>query len=96
VISPEGCAAILWDSREKAPDAAEALRLTADDCLRLRVVDRIIEEPHGAAHRDPQGTARLVRTEVLAEFDRIEGVQPDLLLERRREKYRSMGIYDAG
>jgi acetyl-CoA carboxylase carboxyl transferase subunit alpha len=96
VISPEGCAAILWDSREKAPDAAEALRLTADDCLRLRVIDRIIEEPHGAAHRDPQGTAQRVRAEVLAEFDRIESVQPDLLLERRREKYRSMGIFDAG
>ncbi|MDD3642693.1 MAG: acetyl-CoA carboxylase carboxyltransferase subunit alpha [Candidatus Krumholzibacteria bacterium] len=96
VISPEGCAAILWDSKAKAPDAAEALRLTADDCLRLRVIDRIIEEPHGAAHRDPQGTALRVRAEVLAELDRIERAQPDLLLERRREKYRSMGICDGG
>lgn len=96
VISPEGCAAILWDSREKAPDAAEALRLTADDCLRLRVIDRIIEEPRGAAHRDPEGTARRVRDEFLAELDRLEGVQPDLLLDRRREKYRSMGIIDGG
>jgi acetyl-CoA carboxylase carboxyl transferase subunit alpha len=96
VISPEGCAAILWDSKEKAPDAAEALRLTADDCLRMRVIDRIIEEPHGAAHRDPQGAALRVKAEVLAELERIEAIQPELLLERRREKYRSMGIFDAG
>lgn len=94
VISPEGCAAILWNSKERAPDAAEALRLTAADCLRLRVVDRIIEEVHGAAHRDPQGMAQCLREEVLAEFDALEEIQPDLLLEQRREKYGSMGIFD--
>jgi acetyl-CoA carboxylase carboxyl transferase subunit alpha len=94
VISPEGCAAILWKSKEKAPDAAEALRLTARDCLKLGVVDRIIEERHGAAHRDPKGNIELLRDEVTAEFEKIESIQPDLLLERRREKYYEMGIFD--
>jgi acetyl-CoA carboxylase carboxyl transferase subunit alpha len=94
VISPEGCAAILWKSREKAPDAAEALRLTAGDCVRLRVVDRIIEESHGAAHRDPEGTAGRVREEVLLELERIEAIQPDLLLENRRNKYSGMGEFE--
>jgi len=96
VISPEGCAAILWKSREKAPDAAEALRLTADDCLRLRVVDRIIEEAGGAAHRDPEANAARIKGEVLEELERIESVQPDMLLERRREKFYSIGIFDEG
>jgi acetyl-CoA carboxylase carboxyl transferase subunit alpha len=94
VISPEGCAAILWKSREKAPDAAEALRLTAEDCLEHRVIDRIIEESHGAAHRDPEGTARRIRDEVLAEFERIGGLQADLLLERRRQRFSEMGALE--
>ena len=94
VISPEGCAAILWKSREKAPDAAEALRLTAGDCLRLNVIDRIIEESRGAAHRDPEGTAQRVRSEVLAELERIEALQADLLLERRRQKFSELGAVE--
>lgn len=94
VISPEGCAAILWNSKEKAPDAAEALRLTADDCLKLKVIDRIIVESRGAAHRDPEGTARKIREEVLAEFEKIESVQADLLLERRRQKFSEMGAFE--
>jgi acetyl-CoA carboxylase carboxyl transferase subunit alpha len=94
VISPEGCAAILWKSREKAPDAAEALRLTAADCLRFRVIDRIIEESRGAAHRDAAGTAVRIRDEVLAELERIEGMEPDLLLERRRQKFSDMGVFE--
>ena len=94
VISPEGCAAILWNSKEKAPDAAEALRLTADDCLKLNVIDRIIMESRGAAHRDPEGTARRIREEVLAEFEKIESLQADLLLERRRQKFSEMGAFE--
>ena len=94
VISPEGCAAILWKSREKAPDAAEALRLTAEDCLRFRVVDRIIEESRGAAHRDPEGTARRIQAEVLSEFERIGSLQPDLLLERRRQRFSELGAVE--
>jgi acetyl-CoA carboxylase carboxyl transferase subunit alpha len=94
VISPEGCAAILWSSREKAPDAAEALRLTATDCLRLGVIDRIIEESRGASHRDPEGTALRVREEVLSELERLEGFDQGRLLERRREKFSEMGAFD--
>ncbi len=94
VISPEGCAAILWNSRDKAPDASEALRLTAEDCLKLKVIDRIIVESRGAAHRDPEGTAMLLRDEVLAELDVIEGIQADLLLDRRRQKFSEMGVFE--
>lgn len=94
VISPEGCAAILWKSREKAPDASEALRLTARDCLKLNVIDRIIEESRGAAHRDPEGTAQRLRDELLAELGKIEGIQADLLLERRRQKFSEMGVFE--
>jgi acetyl-CoA carboxylase carboxyl transferase subunit alpha len=94
VISPEGCAAILWKSKEKAPDAAEALRLTARDCLDLNVIDRIIEESKGAAHRDPEGTAERLRDEFLAELGKIEDIQPDLLLERRRQKFSEMGAFE--
>ncbi|MGL1147970.1 acetyl-CoA carboxylase carboxyl transferase subunit alpha, partial [Vibrio parahaemolyticus] len=56
VISPEGCAAILWNDREKAKDAAEALRITAADLLKLKVVDEVVPEPSGGAHRDPNAT----------------------------------------
>jgi len=94
VISPEGCAAILWKSREKAPDAAEALRLTAEDCLRLKVIDRIVEESRGAAHRDPEGTALRIRDEVLAELERIGALEADLLLERRRERFSRIGVVE--
>ncbi len=95
VISPEGCAAILWKSREKAPDAAEALRLTAGDCLKLNVIDRIIGESKGAAHRDPEGTAERLRDELLAELEKIESIQTDLLLEHRRRKFSEMGAFEA-
>jgi len=94
VISPEGCAAILWKSREKAPDAAEALRLTAGDCLKLNVIDRIIKESRGAAHRDPEGTAQRLQDEFLAELGKIEDIQADLLLERRRQKFSEMGAFE--
>ena len=94
VISPEGCAAILWKSRDRAPDAAEALRLTAEDCLKLRVIDRIVEESKGAAHRDPEGTAARIQHEILSELETIEGIQADLLLERRRQKFSDMGVFE--
>jgi acetyl-CoA carboxylase carboxyl transferase subunit alpha len=94
VISPEGCAAILWKSREKAPDAAEALKLTSEDCLRMRVIDRIIPESHGAAHRDPEGTAMRIRDEVLSEIESVTAQPADFLLERRRKKFSEMGVFD--
>ena len=94
VISPEGCAAILWKSRDRAPDAAKALRLTAADCLEFGVIDGIIEESRGAAHRDPGGTAGRIREEVLAALERIEGLERETLLDRRRRKYEAMGAFE--
>jgi acetyl-CoA carboxylase carboxyl transferase subunit alpha len=91
VISPEGCASILWKSKERAPDAAEALRITSHDLLRLGVVDGIVEEPLGGAHRDPAETARRLRTAVLAALAELDAVPPGSLLSTRYRKYRELG-----
>ena len=92
VISPEGCASILWKDAEKMREAAEALRLTAQDLLALGVVDRIIREPRGGAQRNkPETIARVGATiaELLAEAD---GKKPDALRKARRRKYLDMGM----
>ncbi len=96
VITPEGCAAILWKSREKAPEAAESLRLTAADCLKLGVIDMMVAEPHGAAHRDPEGSAGKIKEIILGEIERLQSVPDGLLVKRRREKYFEMGVFDEG
>jgi acetyl-CoA carboxylase carboxyl transferase subunit alpha len=91
VISPEGCAGILWRSGDNAKDAAEALKLTAQDLLRLNVIDTILPEPLGGAHRQPDQTiASLGRhlTDTLTTLDRWDGAQ---LRARRREKFLEMG-----
>ena len=95
VISPEGCAAILWKSREKAPEAAAALKLTAQDCYDLGVIDYIIAEESGASHRNPESTARSIRDRVLHEFDVLEQVDPDELIERRERKFSPMGSFQS-
>lgn len=94
VISPEGCAAILWKSKEKAPDAASSLKLTSFDCLSYGVIDRIIDEVHGAAHRDPDGNAAAIREAVLAEIERLSAIPIDELLRMREEKYYSIGEFE--
>jgi acetyl-CoA carboxylase carboxyl transferase subunit alpha len=96
VISPEGCAAILWKSKEKAPDAAEALKLTARDCYDLGVVDYIIDEVSGASHRNPEANASSIRDAVMHEFDVLEQVETDELIERRSKKFSSMGHFLGG
>jgi len=96
VISPEGCAAILWKSKEKAPDAAAALKLTARDCYDLGVVDYIIEEISGASHRNPEANARSIREAVLHEFDVLGRVDTDELIERRSKKFSAMGRFLGG
>jgi acetyl-CoA carboxylase carboxyl transferase subunit alpha len=93
VISPEGCAAILWKSKEKAPEAASSLRLTAADCLELGVIDEIVEEVHGASHRDPEGNAARLKDAVLREIENLEAVSVDGLLANRERKYLSMGKF---
>jgi acetyl-CoA carboxylase carboxyl transferase subunit alpha len=92
VISPEGCAAILWKSGDKAPEAAEALKLTSKDLLRLGLVDKIVEEPLGGAHRDPKGTVERVRAQVLDWLQELAAIPTRELLEQRYRKFRHMGV----
>ena len=93
VISPEGCAAILWRDRARAPEAAEALRLTSQDLLRLGVVDEVIEEPMGGAHRDPGFVMQRLRSSILRFFKMVDGIPTAQLLERRYERFRRLGLY---
>ncbi len=91
VISPEGCASILWRSAENAKEAAEALKLTAQDLARLGVVDQVIEEPLGGAHRDPAATTEAVGRAVEAALAELSGLDGDALRRGRREKFLAMG-----
>jgi acetyl-CoA carboxylase carboxyl transferase subunit alpha len=93
VISPEGCAAILWGDRAKARQAAEALKLTAPDLLQLGVVDGIIPEPVGGAHRDARAAAANLKKAVVENLDLLAGTPLPSLLARRLEKYSRMGTY---
>jgi acetyl-CoA carboxylase carboxyl transferase subunit alpha len=93
VIPPEGCAAILWRDPNRAPQAAEALRLTAEDALQMGLIDLIIPEPLGAAHRDPQATALSVRTAVLQQLDELCQMEPEALREQRYHRFRRIGSY---
>lgn len=97
VISPEGCAGILWKDKAKAPQAAEVLRLTARDVLEVGVIDGLIEEPLGGAHRDPPQAARAISQVVSGAFTSLEQATEDELLTKRLEKYLAMGVFeDAG
>jgi len=93
VISPKGCAAILWRDGEKEKIAAESLKLTAQDLQRLGVIDEIIKEPFGGAHRDPQGMARSLRETVERHLKDLESLESKELLERRYDKFRKMGTF---
>jgi acetyl-CoA carboxylase carboxyl transferase subunit alpha len=91
VISPEGCAAILWKDGAKAPDAAAALKLTPRDLLALGLVDEVIPEPLGGAHRDPPAAAAALREALLRQLRELLALPPDVLLARRYEKLRAYG-----
>lgn len=91
VISPEGCAAILWRHRSHAPEAAEALKLTARDLKGLNVIDQVIEEPLGGAHSDHDKAATNFKTAVLQQLDELSKKSKKLLLEERYQKFRAMG-----
>jgi acetyl-CoA carboxylase carboxyl transferase subunit alpha len=91
VISPEGCAAILWKDGERTPDAAEALRLTAPDLARLGLIDGTIPEPSGGAHRAPQLAMAGVKETIVSELGRLTATPIDALLTERRRKYRHAG-----
>ncbi|MEM9778718.1 MAG: acetyl-CoA carboxylase carboxyltransferase subunit alpha [Pseudomonadota bacterium] len=91
VISPEGCASILWKDAEKRQEAAEALRLTPQDLSQLGVVDRVIPEPLGGAQRDPSATFAAVRDSLTAMLAEVDKQKPGKLRQGRRQKYLAMG-----
>ncbi len=91
VISPEGCASILWRSGDQAALAAEAMRVTAGDLARLKVIDRIVEEPVGGAHRDPKAAVALLKAAVVDELAALAGQDAATLRNGRRTKFLSMG-----
>ncbi len=91
VITPEGCASILWKDAEKMREAAEAMRLTAQDLLKLDVIDRIIPEPNGGAHRDKANTIQAVGKALTAMLKSLEGKDGPALLQDRRNKFLNMG-----
>ncbi len=94
VISPEGCAAILWKDQKAVEKAAEALRLTADELLKLGVIDGIIPEPYGAAHVEPDATARVVRFCLKKTLNELVRKPIDRLLEERFAKFTKMGVFE--
>ena len=91
VISPEGCAAILWKDRLKAPEAAEVLKLTAKDLISFGIIDGEIPEPLGGAHRDPEKTAQVVKKCIKKSLKELKAIPLKKLLELRYEKFRGMG-----
>ena len=95
VISPEGCASILWKSAEKAADAAKAMGITSDRLSELGLVDKVVEEPLGGAHRNPQQLAATLKAQLLSSLERLEGLSTEELLTRRYDRLMSYGLSDA-
>ncbi|CAL2082316.1 acetyl-CoA carboxylase carboxyltransferase subunit alpha [Tenacibaculum sp. 190524A02b] len=93
VISPENCSSILWRSWEQKEQAAEALKLTASDGMKLKIVDDIIKEPAGGAHSDREGTFEAVKNQILAAFNELKDLEETELVSRRMDKYAAMGVY---
>jgi acetyl-CoA carboxylase carboxyl transferase subunit alpha len=94
VISPEGCASILWKNAAAAPQAVEALKITAQDLLELQVIDEIIPEPLGGAHHDPEQTARSIKEALLRHLTPLLDYPGERLLAERYEKYRKVGVFE--
>ncbi|MBI4702234.1 MAG: acetyl-CoA carboxylase carboxyltransferase subunit alpha [Deltaproteobacteria bacterium] len=93
VISPEGCAAILWKDAALAPEAAKQLKLTAADLYRLGIVDEIVKEPPGGAHQDYEATAALLDEAIARALGELEGMSPAQLIQHRYERYRKLGAF---
>src|ERR671937_636378 len=94
VISPEGCAAILWRDAGEAKKAAAAFKPDAVHCLELGVIDAIVPEPEGGAHADPDEAAELLGESLRESLEELDSIPPDELKRRRRAKFRSLGVYD--
>jgi acetyl-CoA carboxylase carboxyl transferase subunit alpha len=93
VISPEGCAAILWKHRKHAPEAAEALKLNASELLKLGVIDGVVPEPLGGAHRDPAKTGRNLKEAIVGALCELEKIPTNKLVQLRYDKFRQMGRF---
>jgi acetyl-CoA carboxylase carboxyl transferase subunit alpha len=96
VISPEGCAAILWKNSAAAPDAASAMKITAHDLKRFGVIDEIVPEPLGGAHADPKASADLLAPFLERGLKEMQKIKPALLPEERFAKFRKMGVFEKG
>ena len=95
VISPEGCASILWKDGSKADEAAARMKMTAPDLLRLKVVDRIIDEPAGGAHQDIAATARAIDAAISEALTSLLQLTPEELAQHRYDRFRQLGAFDA-
>ena len=93
VISPESCSSILWRSWDFKEQAAEALKLTAPDLLKLGIIDRIVDEPAGGAHRNHQEAARILKNTILEEIELVKKIKKDKLLDNRIKKFDKMGFF---
>jgi acetyl-CoA carboxylase carboxyl transferase subunit alpha len=96
VITPEGCAAILWKNQEKVEEAAKALRLTSQDLFNLGLIDEIIPEPRGGAHKDPEQTALNIKERIIKHLEELKKVSPEEVVEKRYKKYRGIGKFKRG
>jgi acetyl-CoA carboxylase carboxyl transferase subunit alpha len=91
VISPEGCAAILWKDGSKAPEAAEVLKLTAQDLLKLGIIDEVVPEPLGGAHTDPERMGEILKEVIKRNLEDLSALKKDELLKLRYKKFRGIG-----
>lgn len=96
VISPEGCASILWKSADKAEEAAEAMRITADSLSKFGLVDEVLEEPLGGAHRNPEAMAEVIKTALVRNLDQLSTLSTEQLLEARQRRMASFGQFKEG
>jgi acetyl-CoA carboxylase carboxyl transferase subunit alpha len=93
VITPEGCAAILWKDASQRERAAEALKLTAQDLLQFKVIDEVIPEPLGGAHQDPEAAGEALREALIRHVGELRKIRPEKLVRRRADKYAGMGVF---
>lgn len=94
VISPEGCAAILWKDRAYSDKAAEALKITGQDLIELKLADEIVPEPKGGAHANPAGMAENLKSALLRNLDELSKKSPEELMQDRYDKFRAMGVFE--
>lgn len=93
VCTPEACAAIIWKDRSKAPEAVTSMKILSNDLLRLGIIDEILPEPMGAAHRDYDETAETIKQAILRNLDELEQISTEKLSQKRYEKFRKMGVF---